>query len=87
MVPNLPYFMVQFDHKGEKGYGHVIEGGSGDHDDDDLGQSAKGNEFPRSGQLQYLSMAVITNIHAIQIFRGGDYWQSPPFGTASVAAS
>ena len=29
MVPNLPYFMVQFDYKGEKGYGHVIEG-SGD---------------------------------------------------------
>ena len=28
MVPNLPYFMVQFDHKGEKGYGHVIEGTS-----------------------------------------------------------
>ncbi|KAG6819995.1 hypothetical protein H0H93_006698 [Arthromyces matolae] len=26
MVPNLPYFMVQFDHKGERGYGHVIEG-------------------------------------------------------------
>jgi Protein similar to CwfJ C-terminus 2/Protein similar to CwfJ C-terminus 1 len=26
MVPDLPYFMVQFDHKGEKGYGHVIEG-------------------------------------------------------------
>ena len=28
MVPNLPYFMVQFDHKGERGYGHVIEGTS-----------------------------------------------------------
>ena len=28
MVPNLPYFMVQFDYKGEKGYGHVIEGTS-----------------------------------------------------------
>ncbi|PWN20237.1 hypothetical protein BCV69DRAFT_312843 [Microstroma glucosiphilum] len=26
MVPQLPYFMIQFDHKGEKGYGHVIEG-------------------------------------------------------------
>lgn len=26
MVPNLPYFMVQWDYKGEKGYGHVIEG-------------------------------------------------------------
>ncbi|KAE9405759.1 hypothetical protein BT96DRAFT_915963 [Gymnopus androsaceus JB14] len=31
MVPNLPYFMVQFDYKGEKGFGHVIEseGGGG----------------------------------------------------------
>lgn len=26
MVPNLPYFMIQFDYKGERGYGHVIEG-------------------------------------------------------------
>lgn len=26
MVPNLPYFMSQWDHRGEKGYGHVIEG-------------------------------------------------------------
>lgn len=26
MVSQLPYFMVQFDHKGERGYGHVIEG-------------------------------------------------------------
>ncbi|BEJ10819.1 hypothetical protein CspHIS471_0102410 [Cutaneotrichosporon sp. HIS471] len=24
--PNVPYFMVQWDYKGEKGYGHVIEG-------------------------------------------------------------
>lgn len=29
MVPDLPYFMVQFDYKGEKGYGHVIEGHDG----------------------------------------------------------
>ncbi|KAJ3981986.1 CwfJ C-terminus 1-domain-containing protein-like protein [Lentinula detonsa] len=29
MVPNLPYFMVQFDYKGEKGYGHVIESEDG----------------------------------------------------------
>jgi hypothetical protein len=26
LVSNLPYFMVHWDHKGEKGYGHVIEG-------------------------------------------------------------
>lgn len=26
LVPNIPYFMVQWDYKGEKGYGHVIEG-------------------------------------------------------------
>lgn len=29
MVANLPYFMVQWDYKGEKGYGHVIEGDTG----------------------------------------------------------
>lgn len=26
LVPNIPYFMVHWDYKGEKGYGHVIEG-------------------------------------------------------------
>jgi hypothetical protein len=49
MVPNLPYFMVQFDYKGEKGYGHVIEGTSeaaGDPDDPmDEGEKG-GGEFP-----------------------------------------
>ena len=51
MVPNLPYFMVQFDYKGEKGYGHVIEGTSeaaGDGDDEgviDEGEKG-GGEFP-----------------------------------------
>lgn len=52
MVPNLPYFMVQFDHKGEKGYGHVIEGsgeaGGGDDDDGTQDDGAKGGgDFPR----------------------------------------
>jgi hypothetical protein len=50
MVPNLPYFMVQFDHKGENGYGHVIEGvgggtGAGEEDGPDEGE--KGEQFPR----------------------------------------
>ena len=52
MVPNLPYFMVQFDYKGEKGYGHVIEG-SGDaagDDDGGLDEGEKGGgDFPRLG--------------------------------------
>lgn len=26
LVPTLPYFAIQWDYKGEKGYGHVIEG-------------------------------------------------------------
>jgi hypothetical protein len=52
MVPHLPYFMVQWDYKGEKGYGHVIEGvgdsagggeGDGAVDEGDKG----GGEFPR----------------------------------------
>ena len=50
MVPNLPYFMVQFDHKGEKGYGHVIEGTSeagGVGEDGGIDEGEKGGgEFP-----------------------------------------
>lgn len=50
LVPNMPYFMVQWDYKGEKGYGHVIEGmddhkntgGEDEVDDGDRG----GGEFP-----------------------------------------
>ncbi|KAI0075064.1 hypothetical protein K474DRAFT_1664650 [Panus rudis PR-1116 ss-1] len=51
MVPNLPYFMVQFDYKGEKGFGHVIEGGDKMVDEDDervddtMGGS--GGDFPK----------------------------------------
>ena len=51
MVPNLPYFMVQFDHKGEKGYGHVIEGTSeaaGADEEGGIDEGEKGGgEFPR----------------------------------------
>ena len=50
MVPNLPYFMVQFDYKGEKGYGHVIEGTSevSANGDEDIDEGEKGGgEFPR----------------------------------------
>lgn len=49
MVPNLPYFMVQFDYKGEKGYGHVIEGtGDAMEHEDGLEEGEKGGgEFPR----------------------------------------
>ena len=49
MVPNLPYFMVQFDYKGEKGYGHVIEGSGetmGDEEGLDEGEKG-GGDFPR----------------------------------------
>ncbi|UZJ54828.1 hypothetical protein CBS101457_004148 [Exobasidium rhododendri] len=57
MVPQLPYFMVQWDYKGEKGYGHVIEdgdgfdggaaGGGGDDYGFEMTQSSKGGgDFP-----------------------------------------
>ena len=49
MVPNLPYFMVQFDYKGDKGYGHVIEGRDKPEGDDeglDTGEKGEG-DFPR----------------------------------------
>lgn len=41
--------MVQFDHKGEKGYGHVIEGAADAQDEDALEEGEKGGgEFPWS---------------------------------------
>lgn len=58
MVPNLPYFMVQFDHKGEKGYGHVIEGvgdaaGAGEADGA-VDEGERGGEFPRCVEMPCL---------------------------------
>lgn len=49
MVPNLPYFMVQWDYKGEQGYGHVIEGRDmADDPDGDVDEGDKGGgQFPR----------------------------------------
>lgn len=54
LVPNLPYFAVQFDYKGEKGYGHVIEGVDDAPDRDNDGEEQAGmvgekggGEFPK----------------------------------------
>ena len=52
MVPNLPYFMVHWDYRGEKGYGHVIEaadeaaGGTEEAGFYDV-EDSKGGKFPR----------------------------------------
>ena len=49
MVPNLPYFMVQFDYKGDNGFGHVIEG-SGDAAEEEGGVDdgeKGGGDFPK----------------------------------------
>lgn len=56
MVPNLPYFMVQFDYKGQKGFGHVIEGvgdaaGGGDADGAVDEGDKGGGEFPKWAPL------------------------------------
>ncbi|KAK4685655.1 CWF19-like protein 2, partial [Tremellales sp. Uapishka_1] len=56
LVPNIPYFMIQWDYKGEKGYGHVIEGvedsaGRGEGEDGMGGpmeEEGKGGAFPRN---------------------------------------
>lgn len=34
MVPQLPYFMIQFDYRGHKGFGHIIEDQDKDDDQD-----------------------------------------------------
>ncbi|KAI0916966.1 hypothetical protein AcW1_007715 [Taiwanofungus camphoratus] len=74
MVPNLPYFMVQFDYKGEKGYGHVIEGtdeaaGTGDDPEGDIDEGEKGGgEFPR-----YFASEIIGNLLDLEPRR----WRRP----------
>ncbi|TFK48693.1 hypothetical protein OE88DRAFT_1663765 [Heliocybe sulcata] len=73
MVPNLPYFMVQFDHKGEKGYGHVIEGTSEATDEGEedgaLDEGAKGGgEFPR-----YFAAEIVGNLLDLEPRR----WMKP----------
>ncbi|KAJ3888733.1 CwfJ C-terminus 1-domain-containing protein-like protein [Lentinula edodes] len=63
MVPNLPYFMVQFDYKGEKGYGHVIEsdgGGAGRNGGKRTGEKG-GGEFPR-----YFAAEIIGNVLGLE---------------------
>ncbi|KAJ8080393.1 Pre-mRNA-splicing factor cwf19 [Marasmius tenuissimus] len=69
MVPNLPYFMVQFDYKGEKGYGHVIEGNDAANGEEDMDEGEKGGgEFPR-----YFAAEIIGNLLDIEPRR----WRRP----------
>lgn len=69
MVPNLPYFMVQFDYKGEKGYGHVIEGSDKAGDDEEAAMDdgdKGGGDFPRYVLIRITQFQVLT---MIQVFR------------------
>jgi len=73
MVHNLPYFMVQFDHKGEKGYGHVIEGmpesAGANEEDGGMAEGEKGGGvFP-----EYFAGEIIGNVLEIQPRR----WRRP----------
>ncbi|RSH94889.1 hypothetical protein EHS25_004695 [Saitozyma podzolica] len=70
LVPNMPYFMVQWDHKGEKGYGHVIEGveeaGGAGAGEDEMGMPMDegdkgGGEFPK-----YFAAEIIGNILGLE---------------------
>ncbi|CAE6452803.1 unnamed protein product [Rhizoctonia solani] len=70
MVPNLPYFMVQWDYKGEQGYGHVIEGqDTADDPDGDVDEGDKGGgQFPR-----WFAAEIIGNILDVEPRR----WRKP----------
>ncbi|KAL4080953.1 CwfJ C-terminus 1-domain-containing protein-like protein [Scleroderma citrinum] len=73
MVSNLPYFMVQFDHKGERGYGHVIEGtgesAAADGEDGMVDDGDKGSgDFPR-----YFAGEIIGNVMDVEPRR----WRRP----------
>ncbi|TFK20597.1 hypothetical protein FA15DRAFT_116939 [Coprinopsis marcescibilis] len=63
MVPDLPYFMVQFDYKGEKGYGHVIEGTADamEHEDGLEEGEKGGGEFP-----PYFAAEIVGNVLEVE---------------------
>ena len=61
LVPNLPYFAVQWDYKGEQGYGHVIEGRDAEDDPDgnvDEGDKG-GGQFPSGETSQEVECAAL----------------------------
>ncbi|KNZ57146.1 hypothetical protein VP01_222g5 [Puccinia sorghi] len=80
MVPQLPYFMIQWDYKGEKGFGHVIEGGNHHHGssktdtgaEEDLSSvlddGLKGSKFPR-----YFAAEIIGNLLELEPHK----WRKP----------
>ncbi|KAF8600279.1 hypothetical protein BDV93DRAFT_538757 [Ceratobasidium sp. AG-I] len=70
LVPNLPYFMVQWDYKGEQGYGHVIEGQDMQDDPDgDVDEGDKGGgQFPR-----WFAAEIIGNVLDVEPRR----WRRP----------
>ncbi|MCO5569442.1 hypothetical protein L7F22_023154 [Adiantum nelumboides] len=74
LVPQLPYFMVQWDHKGEKGYGHVIEDDGkarhrgGGEDEDQYEDEEEGQEFPA-----YFAAEVVGNVLDLEPGR----WRKP----------
>ncbi|GAA5970020.1 hypothetical protein JCM21900_003962 [Sporobolomyces salmonicolor] len=75
LVPNLPYFMVQFDYRGEKGFGHIIEGVDdaperdldGEERRGELGEKG-GGEFPN-----YFAHEIIGNLLDLEPRR----WRKP----------
>lgn len=49
LVPNLPYFAIQWDYKGEKGYGHIIEGVDDGPERDADGEEMRGEVGEKGG--------------------------------------
>lgn len=74
MVPQLPYFMVQWDYKGEKGYGHVIEDGDG-HDGAGGGDGFEMAESSKGGGdfASYFAAEIIGNLLDLEPRR----WRKP----------
>lgn len=85
--------MVQWDYKGEKGYGHIIEGiedaagrGEGEEgmggpiDEGDRG----GGKFPAYVTLIEAENAM-ENADTVQVLCSGDHWEHVGVGTSEMA--
>lgn len=89
LVSNLPYFAVMFDHKGEQGYGHVIEGidDAPERDEDGYEQAGQLGEKGGGEYTRYFAQEIIGNLLSLE----PRAWRRPkriPFSenTARVSA-
>lgn len=80
MVSKLPYFMIQWDYKGQRGYGHIIESRDDEHgyrqagpNNDDEAVYGDGDHLGGSGFPKYFAQEIIGSLLDLEPYK----WRRP----------